>query len=50
MNAFHLKMQLQLHTTAYRRVPVTTHTQKQGGREGGKPRRRTRLLVLRSVE
>ena len=34
MNAFHLKMQLQLHTTAYRRVPLTTHTQKEGGREG----------------
>ena len=36
MNAFHLKMQLQLQTTAYRRVPVTTHTQKEGGREAQK--------------
>ena len=36
MNAFHLKMQLQLHTTASRRVPVTTHTQIEGGREGGR--------------
>ena len=34
INAFHLKLQLQLHTTAYRCVPVTTHTQKKGGREG----------------
>ena len=36
MNAFYLKLPLQLHTTAYRRIPVTTHTQKEGGREAQK--------------